>query len=76
MPDYDAGSIADYVEGLSEEQLSRKAHIPMLKETPVGEYPTLAMWVQAIGDYHLGWHVDHMKEIRQALGIANSPSGH
>jgi len=62
--------MADVVEGLSEKQLSRKAHIPLLKETPIGEYPTLAMWVQAIGEYHLGSHIDHMKEILQAIGVA------
>jgi hypothetical protein len=62
--------MAEVVEGLSEKQLSRKAHIPLLKETPIGEYPTLAMWVQAIGEYHLGSHIDHMKEILQAIGVA------
>lgn len=62
--------IAEVVESLSEIQLSRKAHIPLLKETPLGEYPTLAMWVQAIGEYHLGSHIDHMKEILQAIGVA------
>jgi len=62
--------MAEVVEGLSEKQLSRKAHIPLLKETPIGEYPTLAMWVQTIGEYHLGSHIDHMKEILQAIGVA------
>ncbi len=31
--------IAAFVEGLSEEQLSRKAHIPMLRESALGECP-------------------------------------
>ena len=61
--------IAEVVEGLSEKQLSRKAHIPLLKETPIGEHPTLAMWVQAIGEYHLGSHIDHMEEIFKALAL-------
>jgi hypothetical protein len=68
------GHIAQVVGELSQEQLNRKAHIPLLKETPIGESPTLAMWVQAIGDYHLGWHIDHMKEILKALGVAIPPS--
>jgi hypothetical protein len=62
--------IAEVVEGLSDKQLGRKAHIPLLRETPIGEYPTLAMWVQAIGEYHLGSHIDHMKEILQGIGVA------
>ena len=66
--------MAEFVKGLSEEQLSRSAHIPLLKETPIGEYPTLAQWIGAIGDYHLGFHIDHLKEILQALGKATTPS--
>jgi hypothetical protein len=61
--------IAVFVGGLSPEQLQRKANIPLLKETPIGEYPTLAAWIQGITDYHLDFHIDHMKEIRQALGV-------
>jgi hypothetical protein len=65
--DQEYGRIADLVAGLSEEQLLRKAHIPLLKETPLGEYPTLAMWVEAIGQYHLAFHIDHLREILLAL---------
>jgi len=61
--------MAGFVEGLSEEQLSRKARIPMLKESPLGEYPTLAQWVLGLSDFHVGFHVDHMREIMQSLGI-------
>ena len=64
--------IVEFVQGLSEEQLERKAHIPLLKETPIGEYPTLAQWAGAIGDYHLGFHIDHLKEILQSLGKATA----
>jgi DinB superfamily len=64
-------AIARFVEELSEEQLSRKAHIPMLKESPLGEYPTLAQWVIGLSDFHIGFHIDHMKEIIHALGIQN-----
>jgi hypothetical protein len=54
--------IAMYVSKLGPEQLSRKAHIPMLKDTPIGEYPTLTQWVEALAG-HLENHVNHMKEV-------------
>ena len=62
--------MTEFVAGLSEQQLSRKAHIPLLKDTPIGEYPTLAAWAQGIVDYHVTFHIDHMREILQALGVA------
>ncbi len=67
--DREYSDIASFVEGLSKEQLSRKAHIPMLKESPLGEYPTLAQWVSGLSGYHIGFHIDHMREILQALGL-------
>ena len=59
--------LADLVEGLTAEQLGRKAHIPLLKETPMGEYPTLAGFVSAISEYHMDFHVKHMREVLEAL---------
>ncbi len=65
--------IARFVETLSEAQLARKAHIPLLKDTPIGEYPTLGAWIGAIGEYHVGFHIDHLREILQALGVSAAP---
>ena len=65
--------MADAVTSLSDEQLSRKAHVPLFKETPIGEHPTLAMWVRALGEHHMVFHIDHMREILQALGVG--PAG-
>jgi hypothetical protein len=62
--------LAGLVAGLSDEQLARKAHVPALKETPMGEYLTLAVWVTALAERHMGFHIDHMKEILQELGVA------
>jgi hypothetical protein len=60
--------MADVVAGLSADQLARKAYIPALKESPLGEYPTLAVFVSGIVEHHVGFHINHMKEILEALG--------
>jgi hypothetical protein len=62
--------IADFVAGLSPDQLNRKAHIPELRESPLGEHPTLEAFVKGIGEYHLSFHLNHMQEILEALGAA------
>jgi hypothetical protein len=67
--------IAEFTAGLTDDQLARKAHIPLVKDTPMGEYPTLAMWIQAIAEYHVGFHIDHMREVLKALAKAQGLSG-
>ena len=59
--------IAALAEGLSEDQLARKARVPMLKETELGEYPTLASFLAGLTDFHMDFHIKHMKEILDAL---------
>lgn len=59
--------MAEFALGVSEEQLARKARIPQLKETPLGEYPTLEAMLDGLGNYHLQSHTDHMREILQEL---------
>jgi hypothetical protein len=63
--------ISKFVEGLSKEQLERKAHIPTLKNSSLGEYPTLESMVSGLGESHLQFHIDHMREILQAV---NAPA--
>jgi len=62
--------IADFLANASEDQLRRKAHIPLFKDTPLGEYPTLAAFIGALGEWHMEFHLNHMKEVLQALGNA------
>ncbi len=62
------GNMAELVAGLSDEQLARKAHIPLFKESPMGEYPTLAQFVSALAEFHMEDHTNHMKEVLQLLG--------
>ncbi len=61
-------TIAQFIESLSDEQLSRKAHIPRLKDSPLGEYPTLSEWARRLAVNHITFHIDHMREIMRSIG--------
>jgi hypothetical protein len=67
------GNLADFVARLPSEQLSRKAHMPALKDSPLGEYPTLGVFVSGLAGYHIAYHRDHMAEILTALGVVPKP---
>jgi hypothetical protein len=62
--------IAELLATLSADQLNRKAHIPLFKDTALGEYPTLAMFIGGLGGWHMEFHINHMKEILKELGTA------
>lgn len=53
------------VSKLGPEQLERQARIPVFKDTPLGEYPTLGEYLRGVADFHLGFHTEHLKEVLQ-----------
>ncbi|MEX1193726.1 MAG: DinB family protein [Dehalococcoidia bacterium] len=55
--------IGDLVGNLSAEQLTRTAHMPGLKETPIGEYPPLSLWIGAIINFHLPAHIQQLENL-------------
>jgi hypothetical protein len=60
--------VADFIGSLSDEQLGRKGRVPLLKDTPIGEQPTLGQWAGAIINFHLTDHIGQMGKVREALG--------
>ena len=59
--------LASFAAELTAAQLERKAHIPKLKDSPLGEYPTLDGMINGLGEYHVQFHIDHLGEILAAL---------
>jgi hypothetical protein len=57
-------AVADVVAGASADELARRGHIALLAETPFGDHPTLAEWVQAISGFHLAGHLADLQARR------------
>jgi hypothetical protein len=53
--------LGKFLGGLNEEQLNRKARVPFLKDTPLGDTPTLGQWMFGIINFHLD---DHLKQLQ------------
>ena len=61
----DYAQISSFLAGLNDDQLGRKAHVPFLKETPLGDYPTLGQWAGAVINFHLADHINQLRALRE-----------
>ena len=55
--------IGDLLGSLCDEQLTRTAHTPQFKDTPIGEYPTLGAFSAALINYHLPDHIAQLQNL-------------
>jgi len=57
------GEVADFAAGLTPEQLDRTARVPMLKDSPLGEYPSVEKMLFGLGQFHVRFHIDHLHDV-------------
>lgn len=57
--------LAEFLGSLNAEQLQRKGHIPLFKQTPFGEYPTLEQWAAGMINFHLAGHIQQLRNLCQ-----------
>lgn len=62
-------SVFDYLDGLSDEDLARKARIPLFKSFMGTDEIPLPMFVGAMFDYHMNDHAGQIAKIRKAVGL-------
>jgi hypothetical protein len=55
--------IAQFIGGLTPEQLQETANVPFLKNYGMSEYPTLETWAGLMANMHLKQHVDQLREL-------------
>ena len=61
------GELAEFLGSLTEADLARKARVPLLKESPIGEYVTMPQFVGALS-FHLADHINQISRARQQVG--------
>ena len=55
--------LVSYLAGLTDEQFGRKAHVPALKGSPLGDHPTLAQYAGFIVNVHIAGHVNQVRAL-------------
>jgi hypothetical protein len=56
-------AVAAYAEKLTPAQLARTAHVPVFKDSPMGERPSLATMIGVLGANHVRMHAEHLREV-------------
>lgn len=62
-------AVFDYLDGLSEADLTRKARIPLFKSFMGTDEIALPVFVGAMFDYHVNDHAGQLAKIRRAVGL-------
>jgi hypothetical protein len=57
--------LSKWVGSLSEADLARTAQLPAFKDTPLGEYPSLGLWIGGIINFHLPDHIQQLQALRK-----------
>jgi len=65
-------TVLEYLGGLPEMQLARKARIPLFKQFMGTDEITIAMFVGAIFGYHWSDHAGQLAKIRKAVGLPDA----
>jgi hypothetical protein len=53
-------AIADLLAAASADELARRGHIALLAQSPFGDHPTLAEWVEVMSTMHVARHLDDL----------------
>ena len=64
--------VFNYLEGLSDAELGRKARIPLFKQFMGTDEIPIPMFVGAMFDYHWHDHTGHLAKIRKAVGLPDA----
>jgi len=64
--------VMNYLEGLSESDLTRKARIPIFKEIMGSDEIDIPTYVGALFEYHWNDHAGQIAKIRQAVGLPDA----
>jgi len=57
--------LVTFLAGLTDEQFGRKAHVPALQASPLGDYPTLGQYAGFIVNVHITTHVNQVRALCQ-----------